>query len=98
MHGVLSSGEPSTEDLVARKQHLEFIKEGFDEFAKTLKSKELTIFERRMVSEDKATLQELSDELAISRERVRQIENRIKEKLQQFFLSKVQDRKDELGF
>jgi len=98
LHGVLASGAPSSEDLVARKQRLEFIQKGFEEFSKTLKNKELIIFDRRMVSDDKATLQELSDELSISRERVRQIENRIKEKLHDFFSSRVQNKKDELGF
>ena len=98
LHGVLPSGAPSSEDLYARKQRMEFIKKGFEEFSETLKDKELIIFDKRMVSEDKATLQELSDELSISRERVRQIENRIKEKLHEFFSGKLQNKIDEFSF
>ncbi len=96
MHNVLPSEQPTGEELVAAKQQSEFIKQGFEEFSSTLKDKELIILEKRMVSEDKATLQELSDELGISRERVRQIENRIKEKLKTFFDDRLQNLGGEL--
>ncbi|MCB0332739.1 MAG: segregation/condensation protein A, partial [Bdellovibrionales bacterium] len=82
--------QPSGEELVAQKEQAEFIKQGFEEFSSTLKGKELIILEKRLISEEKATLQELSDELGISRERVRQIENRIKERLKSFFHERLQ--------
>ncbi|MCI5066070.1 RNA polymerase factor sigma-32 [bacterium] len=94
--GVLSSGGLSSEELVAKKQRAEFIQKNFDEFAETLKERDRYIFEKRMLQEDKATLQELSEELGISRERVRQIENRTKEKLQKFFSEKLAAANEEL--
>jgi RNA polymerase sigma-32 factor len=41
-----------------------------------------------MLAEDKETLQELSETLKLSRERVRQIESRIQEKLKAFLSTK----------
>lgn len=96
--GVLANESPSSEQLVEQKQRAEFIKKGFEEFAETLKDRERIILERRLLSEERATLQELSDELGVSRERIRQIENRMKEKLELFFSERLQDIDGDIGF
>jgi RNA polymerase sigma-32 factor len=96
--GVLSSGALSSEQLVEQKERAEFIQKGFSDFAETLKERDRIIFQRRMVSEEKATLQELSDELGISRERVRQIENRTKDALRRFFQERLEEAGEELEF
>ncbi len=54
------------------------------EFGKTLKGKEATIFRERLVAEDPKTLQALGDDFGVSRERVRQIEKRLLQKLKDF--------------
>lgn len=95
---LLASGALTGEELVGRKEQAEFIRRGFEAFAKTLKEKERTILEKRLLHEEKATLQELSEELGISRERVRQIENRTKEKLQEFFTERLEAYGEELDF
>ena len=41
-----------------------------------------------MLAEEKATLQDISERLAVSAERVRQIENRLREKLKDFLQTK----------
>jgi len=84
LHSVLPSVGPSSEYLLSRKQQLQLLQTAYDDFQETLKEKEKIIFRRRMLSENRATLQDLSDTLGISRERVRQIENRLKEKLKAF--------------
>ncbi|MCB0310179.1 MAG: RNA polymerase factor sigma-32 [Bdellovibrionales bacterium] len=81
---VLPAEDASAEELLVRRQMQQLLKQNLDEFASTLNPKESLIFSQRMLSEEKATLQELSDKLSISKERVRQIENRIQEKLKQF--------------
>jgi RNA polymerase sigma-32 factor len=49
--------------------------EGLKEKLKTeLKPKERVVYEKRIFAQDPATLQELGEELGISRERVRQLE------------------------
>ena len=52
-----------------------------DRFRETLSERELNIFNSRICCEEKRTLQDIGDELNLSRERVRQIENKIYEKL-----------------
>ncbi|MCB0354305.1 MAG: sigma-70 family RNA polymerase sigma factor, partial [Bdellovibrionales bacterium] len=44
LHSVLPSSVPSGEDILARKEHRELIQSSFDDFAATLKGKELIIF------------------------------------------------------
>ena len=41
-----------------------------------------------MLGEQKATLHELAEEFSLSRERIRQIENRIKDRLKEFLIGK----------
>ena len=47
-------------------------------FGATLKDKEAVIFSERLLAEQPLTLQEIGDKYGISRERVRQIEERLK--------------------
>lgn len=54
-----------------------------------LNDREKDIISKRRLLEEPKTLEDLSQEYGISRERVRQIENRALEKLQQFMLPKV---------
>ncbi len=86
---LLSSSDSSAEDLLAKKQMQQLLSESLEEFASTLNPKELIIFRQRMLGEEKATLQEVSEKLSVSRERVRQLENRIREKLKEFLLQKI---------
>lgn len=85
---VLHADASSAEEILANKESKDLIAQGFKEFAGTLNSKEAAIFESRLLAEDKATLQDLSERLSLSRERVRQIENRLKEKLKNFLLDR----------
>jgi RNA polymerase sigma-32 factor len=55
------------------------------EFAKSLNKREQRIFRERLVAEVPKTLQAIGDEYGISRERARQIEERIKVKLKNYF-------------
>ncbi len=58
-------------------------REKIREFGETLTGKDAVIFERRRpdAREEPLTLQEIGDEYGISRERVRQIEERLKKRL-----------------
>ena len=68
----------------------ELCRTGSRRFRKTLKGKDVIIFDERMVAEEPLTLQELGDEFGISRERVRQLEPRLTGKLREYL-------KEELG-
>ncbi len=87
----LASGEVSVESLVARDEIGARLRSQLNEFKRCLNEKEKRIFEDRMLSEEPKTLQELGKEFGVSRERVRQIEAKIKEKLRRFLEERVPD-------
>jgi len=60
-------------------------------FKAQLKDKEAFIFDKRLLAESPMTLQEIGDQFDISRERVRQIESRLKNKLKVYLEEKVED-------
>ena len=80
------------EAQVADEELQALLKDKLGEFRKTLvaKDKELAIFDERLVAEDPLTLQELGDRFGISRERVRQLEQRLTIRLREYL-------KDEMG-
>lgn len=84
-----------TADAVAGGELQELIRGAVDRFKTTLSGRDLVIYERRletlMRDEDPATLQEIGDEFGITRERVRQIEARIKKRLRAFLLQEMPD-------
>lgn len=89
----------TAEQEVATNEYRELISEKMAEFAKTLKGKEQVIFSKRLLAEEPLTLQEIGDQYAISRERVRQLESRIKKKLKEYLLRELRDLKDlDVGF
>ncbi len=79
------------EDEIASKEWRNFAREQVQEFANTLQDKELEIFKSRLLAEEPVTLQEIGERFGISRERVRQIEGRLKERLKEFIKSKASD-------
>jgi RNA polymerase sigma-32 factor len=82
-----------TADAVATEELQELVRGAVGRFKKTLEGRDLLIFERRlealMQDDDPATLQEIGDEFGITRERVRQIEARIKKRLRAFLEAEV---------
>jgi len=58
--------------------------ERLDAFERTLSGKELVIFRERLREENPKTLQEIGDAYGITRERVRQLEARVLEKLKEY--------------
>jgi RNA polymerase sigma-32 factor len=83
------SDAESVEDTLAKKQLQNSLTESVSEFEAQLSEKERKIFKGRVIAEDKLTLQELSDELSLSKERVRQIENKLRDRLKAFVTKKL---------
>ena len=87
-----------TADAVADEEYHRLVREKAEEFKRTLKGKDRVIYERRLESlmrdEDPVTLQEIGDEYGISRERVRQIEARLKKRLGDYLRQQIPDIKD----
>jgi RNA polymerase sigma-32 factor len=81
----------TTEETVADAHYKKAVAEKMHEFGDTLTGKDRTIFEKRLLTEDPITLQEIGEMYGISRERVRQIEERLKRRLREFLLADMKD-------
>ncbi len=90
---VLPDSDPSSnpEEATASEEFRRFAKDKVDEFVNTLEGKELEIFRARLLAEDPVTLQEIGEQFGISRERVRQIENRLKKRFKDFLKAQASD-------
>ena len=88
---ILPDDSNNPEEAAAADEWRNFARERVEEFAATLKDKELEIFNSRLLTDEPATLQEIGERFGISRERVRQIETRLKNRLRDFIRSKAAD-------
>jgi RNA polymerase sigma-32 factor len=87
----ISEGSASAEDRVAQKEIEVLLHNKVAEFRKQMTERELEIFDKRIFSDTPATLQEIGDSYAISRERVRQIEKNVVKKMREFFKREIPD-------
>jgi RNA polymerase sigma-32 factor len=88
---VLKSGVATAEDQVADAEFRYKVGEKIRAFGETLRDKDRVIFESRLLAEEPLTLQEIGDRYGISRERVRQVESRLKRRLKTFLENEFQD-------
>ena len=80
---MLPAGDP-LEERVADIQFKEVFNRKIEEFSLTLNGKEGFLLKNRLLAENSLTLQSAGDQLQVSRERARQIEQRVLEKLKVF--------------
>jgi RNA polymerase sigma-32 factor len=88
---VIPDAAHNPETETADREWREFAHDKVEQFAKTLAGKELEIFKARLLSEDPETLQVIGTRFGISRERVRQIETRLKRRLKEFIEASAPD-------
>jgi RNA polymerase sigma-32 factor len=81
------------ETLMADSELQGLLKEKLGAFRKSLvgKDMDLAIFDERLVADEPLTLQELGDRFGISRERVRQLEQRLTGRLREFLRDEMGD-------
>jgi RNA polymerase sigma-32 factor len=87
----LPSTEPLVEEMLADSEMKALFRKKLAEFRGDLNDKELDILDLRLLSEKPLTLQEIGVRHTISRERVRQIEDRLIKKLRHFLKSEIPD-------
>lgn len=87
----LRDTRPSPEDTYAREEILSNFKRLLKDFAQTLSGKDYVIFYERLLADEPKTLNELSQKLGISKERVRQIEEKLIKRLRKFIQEKLPD-------
>src|SRR5690606_20840746 len=78
---VIASDEIPVEENLSHLQSLEILEEHLDSFIAELKPRDQEIFKKRLLSEFPPSLQSIADEYGVSRERIRQIEERLLNKL-----------------
>jgi RNA polymerase sigma-32 factor len=67
------------------------LRDKLEAFAKTLRGRELTIFQERLLTDEPKTLQEIGEGYGISRERARQLEKRLTDKLKKYLQAELGD-------
>lgn len=81
----------NVEEIVADREMDGMLSERVAEFKKGLNEKELYIFENRIMTDESITLQEIGEKFKISRERVRQIENKVLNKFKARFKQELKE-------
>jgi RNA polymerase sigma-32 factor len=88
----LSSGAANIEDTLGEKELAERFRTELSAFGKTLTDeKERFIFEKRLTSNDPLKLQEIGDRYGVSRERARQIEAKLTQRLKEYLKARLPD-------
>ncbi|MGH7771639.1 MAG: RNA polymerase factor sigma-32 [Candidatus Binatia bacterium] len=90
----LADNKLGPEERLAETEYRQLLSEKMEQFASSLKDKELVIFRERLLNEEPLTLREIGERYSISRERVRQIEERLKKKLKDYLSKEFKDIKD----
>ncbi len=78
---VISDEIDPVDEQMAQMQDLAILEEKLEIFIKNLKPRDREIFQKRLLSDIPASLQQIADEYGVSRERIRQIEVRLMDKL-----------------
>lgn len=77
--------EQKVDEIMADRQTQDILKDKLKVFATSLNEREKKIFEERLLAELPLTLQEIANEYGITKERVRQIEERLLSRLKRSF-------------
>jgi RNA polymerase sigma-32 factor len=87
--------EPSIEEHLAAGQMADLLHSGLQTLMPQLNDKERYILQHRLLTDDPFTLREIGERYNITRERVRQIESRLLEKIRQHLSDGIKDFSDE---
>ena len=79
----------SADEQLFEKQNRELLLRKLGEYRSKLSGKELDIFDNRIMTENPMTLQELGDKYRISRERIRQIQERIVKNIKKWLTEEI---------
>ena len=78
---LIGDDSESTESKLADLQNLEILQTHLGDFVKNLKPRDQEIFKKRLLSEVPESLQSIADQYGVSRERIRQVEERLIDQL-----------------
>jgi RNA polymerase sigma-32 factor len=87
----LPSNDLPVDDQLADREAKAILHEKLMLFRQQLRGKEAVIFDNRLLTDEPMTLQEIGDRFGISRERVRQLESRLKKNLKAYLEEEIDD-------
>ncbi|MBI5513903.1 MAG: RNA polymerase factor sigma-32 [Deltaproteobacteria bacterium] len=79
------------DDTLADEELNELVRGRLAKFGETLTGKDAIIFKERLVAEEPVTLQDIGERFGISRERVRQVEKRLQDRLRAYLKGELGD-------
>ncbi|MFW6005105.1 MAG: sigma-70 family RNA polymerase sigma factor, partial [Desulfonatronovibrionaceae bacterium] len=79
------------EDLLSQEETRDILTRNINELLPSLNDKEKDIINMRLLAENPVTLREIGEKYSITRERVRQIESRLLEKIRAHIQDNVSD-------
>jgi RNA polymerase sigma-32 factor len=85
----LADGNQRPDAAAEEGEFRSLLRQKVEEFAVTLKGRDADLFRARWLAEDPKTLQEIGDRFGISRERARQLEKRLLDKLRLFLKAEL---------
>lgn len=88
---TLTNHEASAEDQMIQSEWLGILEQKLPEFQKLLNDREKKLLQDRLFAENPKTLQEVADLYGLTRERARQIEVKVLEKLREFLKEELYD-------
>jgi len=91
--------DPKTpiDDQLSEVENREMLLKSLHEFRKTLSGKEADIFDNRIMAEKPLTLQDLGDKYNISRERIRQLQEKIINQVKKWLKEKIPNFEEEFA-
>lgn len=91
--------DPKTpiDDQLSEVENRDLLIKSLREFRKTLSGKEADIFDNRIMAEKPLTLQDLGDKYNISRERIRQLQEKITNQIKKWLKEKIPNFEEEFG-
>ena len=95
MRALLPDPGIGVDELLSDHQSSKILKDSLKEFRKTLSGKEAEIFDKRIMAEKPVTLQDLGDKYSISRERVRQIQEKTVKNIKKYLKEQIPNFEEE---
>jgi RNA polymerase sigma-32 factor len=86
-----ASGFPAADERLASEELKRLFRDKLEAFGKTLEGKEKYIFEKRLTADEPMTLQDIGTHFGFSRERARQIEAALVNRMRDFVRSEMPD-------
>jgi RNA polymerase sigma-32 factor len=84
LHDTLEVSADSPEEIVASEELREQVRSAMESFRETLDEREQAIWDARIATEQPQTFQELGEEHGITRQRVQQVEQRLKQRFLEY--------------